>query len=62
MVTVEVAIDKTGKPSSIRVLKGNPLFIPVVLEAVKQWRWQPPRINGKTVETVSSIVVNFEAR
>jgi len=61
VVAVEAQIDKTGKPSSIKVLKGNPLLVGAVVDAVKQWRWKPLRLNGEAVEAVTTITVDFEA-
>ena len=60
MVVVEVEIDKNGKPSSIRSLKGHPVLAVAVVEAVKQWRWKPLKLNGLAVDAVTTITVNFE--
>jgi hypothetical protein len=49
-------------PSSIKVLKGNPVAANAVVMAVKQWRWRPLKLNGVSVEAVTTIAVNFEAR
>lgn len=59
---VEVEIDKAGMPSSIKVLKGNPVAAKAVVMAVKQWRWKPLKLNGVAVEGVTTIAVNFEVR
>src|SRR5262249_28783754 len=61
IVSVEAQIDKTGKPSSIKVLKGNPLLVGAVMDAVKQWRWKPLRLNGQAVEVVTTVTVIFDA-
>jgi TonB family protein len=62
IAAVEVEIDKSGMPSSIKVLKGNPVAANAVVMAVKQWRWRPLKLNGVSVEAVTTIAVNFEAR
>ena len=62
IAAVEVEIDKAGMPSSIKVLKGNPVAAQAVVTAVKQWRWIPLTLNGVAVEAVTTISVNFEAR
>jgi TonB family protein len=62
IVAVEVEIDKTGMPSSIKVLKGHPVAANAVVKAVKQWRWKPLKLNGVVVEAVTTIAVNFEVR
>ena len=62
VAAVEVEIDKAGMPSSIKILKGNPVAANAVVMAVKQWRWKPLKLNGVAVEAVTTIAVNFEAR
>ncbi|MGA8212662.1 MAG: energy transducer TonB [Candidatus Sulfotelmatobacter sp.] len=62
IAAVEVEIDKAGMPSSIKVLKGNPVAANAVVMAVKQWRRRPLKLNGVAVEAVTTIAVNFEAR
>ena len=59
---MEVEIDKVGKPTSVKILKGHPILAAAVLEAVKQWRWKPLTLNGVPVEADSTITVNFEPR
>jgi TonB family protein len=61
-VAVEARIDKDGRPTSVRVLKGNPVLTGAVVEAVKQWRWKPLKLNGQAVEASTTITVNFEPR
>jgi len=61
IMAVVAEIDKTGRPSNIKVLKGDPLLVAAVVDAVKQWRWKPLRLNGEAVEAVSTITFNFEA-
>jgi TonB family protein len=59
-VAVEVEIDKTGKPASVKVLKGDPVLAAAVVEAVRKWRWKPLKLNGVLVEADTTISVNFE--
>lgn len=61
-VAVEAQIDKTGKPSSVNALRGDPVLAAAVVEAVKKWRWKPLKLNGAAVEAVTTITVNFEPR
>ena len=61
-VEVEAQIDKEGRPIAVRVRKGNPMLSAAVVEAVKQWRWKPLKLNGQAVEVSTTIVVNFEPR
>lgn len=61
-VSVEAEIDKEGRPTAVRVLKGDPVLSAAVIETVKQWRWKPLKLNGQAVEASTTIVVNFEPR
>ena len=62
IVVVAVKVDKAGTPWDIKVLEGHPLLVTAVVDAVKQWRWKSLRLNGQTVEAVSTISVNFDPR
>jgi len=59
---VQAEIDKTGKPSSVKILSGHPILAAAVLEAVRQWRWKPLKLNGMGVETETTITVKFEPK
>jgi protein TonB len=61
-VAVEAEIDKEGRPTFVRLLKGDPVFSPVVVEAFKQWRWKPLKLNGEAVDATTTIVINLEPR
>lgn len=41
------------------MLKGDPLSIPAVLTAVKQWRYTPCRLNGEAVEAITQLDLSF---
>ncbi len=60
IVTVEAEIDKTGRPTSVRIVKGDPALASAVVEAIKKWRWKPLKLNGVAVEVETKIMVNFE--
>src|SRR5262245_37365706 len=40
-VFLEVALDQDGRPISIRALRSTPGFTPVVVAAVRGWRFHP---------------------
>jgi len=62
LVSVQAEIDKTGKPSSVKILSGDPILAAAVLDAVRQWRWKPLKLNGVGVETETTITVKFEPK
>ena len=59
-VAVEAEIDKEGKPTSVKILAGDPALSGVVVEAVKRWRWKPYKLNGVAVEVDTRITVTFD--
>ena len=58
-VVVEVFIDKHGMPQAIHTVRGNPILARTVFNAVRQWRWQPYRLNRKPIEVEMTIAINF---
>jgi protein TonB len=58
-VIAEAHITESGTIDSLRILSGNPLFYQSVLDAVKQWRYQPTLLNGEPIEVITTITVNF---
>lgn len=61
-VSLQAEIDKTGKPSSVKILSGHPILAAAVLDAVRQWRWKPLKLNGVTVEAETKITARFEPK
>ncbi|MGO9087041.1 MAG: energy transducer TonB [Terriglobales bacterium] len=59
-VVVKLTIDKQGVPRDLRVTKGDSILAKVVLEALRQWRWKPYKLNGEPVEVESSIYIRFD--
>ncbi len=49
MVRISVRVDKNGAPQRLRVLSGPPELVKASLEALKEWRYKPYKLNGKTV-------------
>jgi periplasmic protein TonB len=43
----------------LKALSGNPLLIKAALDAVSQWIYAPPVLNGERVEVIAPITVNF---
>jgi len=61
-VGLEAIIGRDGRVSNLKVLKGDPLLVPAVIEAVQKWRYKPTTIQGRAVEVVTEIDVNFTLR
>lgn len=58
-VELEGIIGTDGRIRDLHALSGNPLLVPAALEAVRQWVYEPTRLNGKPVEVIAPITVIF---
>jgi protein TonB len=56
-LTGVIAVD--GHIRELQVVNGHPLLARAALEAVRQWVYEPTLLNGKTVEVIVPITVNF---
>ncbi len=59
--TVEftAVISKEGTIENLRLVRGHPLLVEAAREAVLQWKYRPTLLNGRPVEVVTDILVNF---
>ena len=58
-VTLRALVDEDGSVRSVTVLSGDSALAPAALEAVRQWRFKPYRVNGHATEFATRITVNF---
>jgi len=59
-VILEALIDVDGRVRDVRVLRSQPLLDAAAVEAVRQWRFTPTRLNGEPVPVVMTVTVRFE--
>jgi protein TonB len=59
VVTVDAIIQPSGKLTDMKVVDGHPLLIDAALEALRQWRYRPAKLNGLAVESPVHINVVF---
>jgi protein TonB len=59
MVILEAEVDTHGEVRSVNVLRGHPLFDAAVVDAVKQWRYQPLLLNGVPTAFVVTVTFSF---
>ena len=61
VVIVEAIINKEGKVTNVKVLKGLPMGLSeAAVEAVKKWEYEPATLAGKPVEVYYNLTVNFQ--
>jgi len=59
-VDVKLTIDKQGVPEDIHVIKGDPILAKAAIEALREWRYKPYKLNGEAVEVETNVYIRFE--
>ena len=59
-VLLEGIIDTTGQVADLRIVKSIPVFDQAAMAAVWQWGYTPTLLDGKPVEVIMTVVVNFK--
>lgn len=60
IVDLQLHITPEGKVDRIELLQGQPVLAGAAIDAVKQWRYEPARLNGNPVEMRTRVKLNFE--
>jgi TonB family protein len=61
VVIVQAIIDKEGRVTNVKVLKGLPMGLEAAaVDAIKQWRFKPATLNGRPVTVYYNLTVNFK--
>ena len=61
IVMLEAVISMEGVPLSLHVVQSpDRALSDAAMGAVKQWRYEPTRLNGEPVEVVTEIAVRFK--
>jgi len=58
-VELQASISKDGSTTNVQVLKGDPLLRQAAVNAVRQWKYKPYRLDGQPVDIVTEVTVNF---
>ena len=61
-VVLKLTINTAGEPFGIQVIRGDKQLTAAAVDAIRQWRWEPMKLNGKAVEVDTVITVNFEPK
>ncbi len=59
VVRLNALIGTDGRVKQLTLISGHPLLVPPALESVKEWVYKPTLLNGKPVEVITQIDVNF---
>jgi TonB family protein len=59
-VSLNCLVDRNGLVEKIEVKEGHPLLIQAAMDAVSQWKFKPLLLNGKRVETETTVNIDFQ--
>lgn len=60
-VILEAVIDKKGRVSNVRILKGLPMGLDAeAVSAVQEWVFEPAKLDGRAVSVYFTLTVNFQ--
>jgi TonB family protein len=61
-VQIDALIDEAGNVTTTKVLSGPPLLHQAALQALKQWKYEPAQLDGKTTSMHLTVTVQFRAQ
>ena len=61
-VVLQVRLKTDGTLQVEKVLEGQPALVDAALAAIEKWRARPEQVNGKNVEVVSTVSIDFQLR
>jgi TonB family protein len=61
LVVMEITIDREGRPTDVKVLdSADERLTAAAVEAVRQWRYEPPLVDGKPASVKGTATVRFQ--
>jgi len=61
VVVLETVIATDGTVAHVRPISGSAALTAAAIDAVKWWRFQPYRVNGRPVRVETTLAVDFHA-
>jgi len=58
-VVIDTTIDKTGKVTSMKVVSGPPMLRQAAVDALRQWKYEPSKLNGEPVPVQLTVTIKF---
>jgi protein TonB len=56
---LDALIDANGDITELKVISGPPILLQAAMDAVRQWKYDPARLNGLPVATHLGLTVRF---
>ena len=59
-VVLEAIVTAEGKVAQIKLISGHPLLIEASIDCVRQWEYEPTRLNGVPTAVILTAKVHFQ--
>jgi TonB family protein len=61
-VYIQAQIDANGKATRMKVVSGPPLLYQAAMEALRQWKFEPSRLDGNPVDSQTVVTIQFRLK
>lgn len=61
-VVLQMTVDERGLPMQVSLVDGHPALREAALQAARQWRFEPARMDGRPVAASFRLTLNFRLR
>lgn len=61
-VRIQAQVDANGNPAHMKVLSGPPLLYQAAMEALRQWKFEPSRLDGNPVGSQTVVTIQFRLK
>jgi TonB family protein len=58
-VVLQARIGKDGRVHDVKVVSGHPFLASAAVDALRQWQYQPYKLNGQPVDLQTQVTINF---
>jgi protein TonB len=59
MAVIGVTIGKNGEVVDVKQISAHPLIARAAVDAIRQWRFEPYKLNGEPVDVFAKVAVLF---
>jgi protein TonB len=57
---LEVLVATNGQVKDLKVVSGPPMLRQAAMDAVRRWKYQPFKLNGKAIAAQTQVQVDFK--
>jgi len=59
IVVIDALVDAKGNVTAVKLIAGSAMLQGAAMDAVRNWRYEPARLNGEAIPTHTKVSVTF---